>query len=162
MDKFNIPDIWRLIISIALCQLAGIIGSIFSTPAIPTWYASLNKPLFSPPNWVFGPLWITLFVLMGISLFLVWRKGLEIPYAKSGIMLFNIQLVFNVLWSVVFFGLKSPLGGLIVIIILWILILLTMIEFYKVSELSGALLVPYILWVSFATILNSFLYFLNR
>jgi tryptophan-rich sensory protein len=162
MDKFTIPDIWRLIISVALCQLAGIIGSVFTTPAIPTWYASLRKPGFNPPNGVFGPVWIALFVLMGISLFLVWRKGLDIPYVKSGIMLFSIQLIFNVLWSAVFFGLKSPLGGLGIIIILWILILLTMIEFYKVSEVAGALLIPYILWVSFATILNASLYILNR
>ncbi len=162
MDKFNIPDIWRLIISLALCQLAGIIGSIFTTPAIPTWYASLKKPGFSPPNWVFGPVWITLYVLMGIALFLVWRKGLDIRYVKSGVMFFGVQLTFNVLWSVVFFGLKSPLGGLLVISILWILILLTMLEFYKVSELAGALLMPYLLWVSFATILNSSLYLLNR
>lgn len=162
MTRFSIPDIWRLIMSLALCQLAGLIGSVFTTPAIPTWYASLNKPGFSPPNWLFGPVWITLYVLMGISLFLVWRKGLDIPYVKSGIMLFSIQLILNVLWSVVFFGLKSPLGGLVIILILWILILLTMIEFYKVSELAGALLVPYILWVSFATVLNASLYFLNR
>ena len=118
MDRLAIPDIWRLIISLALCQVAGIIGSVFTRPAIPTWYASLNKPAFSPPNWLFGPVWITLYVLMGISLFLVWRKGLDIPYVKSGIMLFSIQLVLNVLWSAVFFGLNSPLGGLIMIIIL--------------------------------------------
>ena len=162
MERFNIPDIWRLIISLALCQIAGIIGSTFTRPAIPTWYASLNKPAYSPPDWVFGPVWITLYVLMGISLFLVWRKGLDIPYARSGIVLFIIQLIFNVLWSVVFFGLKSPLGGLIIIVILWILILLTMLEFYKVSELAGALLMPYILWISFAAILNTSFFFLNR
>lgn len=162
MDRFHLPDIWRLIISIVVCQLAGVIGSIFTTPAIPTWYASLKKPSFSPPNWLFAPVWITLFVLMGIALFLVWRKGLDAPFVKSGLILFGIQLVFNVLWSVAFFGSRSPLGGLIVIIILWIAILLTILQFWKVSQLAGILLLPYIVWVSFASVLNLALFLLNR
>jgi len=162
MDKFHLPDIWRLIISIIVCQLAGIIGSIFTTPAIPGWYASLKKPAFSPPNWLFGPVWITLFLLMGISLFIVWRKGADTPLVRSALMIFGIQLIFNVLWSVAFFGLRSPLSGLVVIVILWIAILLTIIQFSKVSELAAALLIPYIIWVSFASILNTSLYLLNR
>lgn len=162
MDKFHLPDIWRLIISIVVCQLAGVIGSIFTTPAIPGWYASLKKPAFSPPNWLFGPVWITLFLLMGISLFIVWRKGVDTPYVRSGLIVFGIQLVFNVLWSIAFFGMRSPFAGLLIIVILWIAILLTIIQFSKVSELAAALLIPYIVWVSFATILNISLYLLNR
>ena len=162
MDKFHLPDIWRLIISLIVCQLAGIIGSIFTTPAIPGWYASLKKPAFSPPNWLFGPVWITLFLLMGISLFIVWRKGSDTPLVRNGLMIFGVQLIFNVLWSVAFFGMKSPLGGLIVIVILWIAILLTIIQFSKISELAAVLLIPYIVWVSFASILNTSLYLLNR
>ena len=162
MNKFRLPDIWRLIISIFVCQMAGIIGSIFTTPAISTWYVTLNKPSFSPPNWLFGPVWITLFVLMGISLFLVWRKQQDTPHTNRGLILFGVQLVFNVLWSVAFFGLKSPISGLIVIVILWILILLTILQFSKISELAAVLLIPYIVWVSFAAILNLSLFLLNR
>jgi benzodiazapine receptor len=162
MNKFHLPDFWRLIISIFVCQLAGLIGSIFTTPAISTWYATLKKPSFNPPNWLFSPVWITLFVLMGISLFLVWRKQRDTPHANRGLTLFGVQLVFNVLWSVFFFGLKSPLGGLIVIAILWILILLTILQFSKISELAAILLIPYIVWVSFAAILNASLFALNR
>ena len=162
MDKFHLPDIWRLLISLFVCQLAGIIGSIFTTPAITTWYASLKKPSFNPPNWLFGPVWITLFVFMGISLYLVWRKGSDTPLVRNGLLLFGIQLLFNVLWSVAFFGLKSPISGLVVIVVLWITILLTILQFSKVSELATALLIPYIVWVSFAGVLNFSLFILNR
>jgi benzodiazapine receptor len=162
MDKFHLPDIWRLIISIFICQLAGIIGSVFTTPQISTWYATLKKPSFSPPNWLFGPVWITLFVLMGISLFLVWRKGSDTQFVKNGLIIFGIQLAFNILWSIAFFGLKSPISGLFVIVILWITILLTILQFSKITELAAMLLVPYIVWVSFAAILNLSLYSLNR
>ncbi|MGB7054915.1 MAG: TspO/MBR family protein [bacterium] len=162
MDKFHLPDIWRLIISIFVCQLAGIIGSVFTTPQISTWYATLKKPSFSPPNWLFGPVWITLFLLMGISLFIVWRKGLDTPSVRGGLTLFGIQLVFNVLWSVSFFGFKSPISGLFVIVILWIMILLTILQFSKITEPAAILLIPYIVWVSFAAILNLSLFLLNR
>ena len=162
MDKFHLPDIWRLIISLFVCQLAGITGSIFTTPVIATWYATLKKPPFSPPNWLFGPVWIALYVLMGISLFLVWRKGSDTQFVRNGLILFGIQLFFNVLWSVAFFGLRSPISGLVVIVILWITILLTILQFSKVSELATALLIPYIVWVSFAAILNLSLFLLNR
>jgi benzodiazapine receptor len=162
MDKFHIPDIWRLVISIFICQLAGIIGSVFTTSAIPTWYASLKKPAFSPPNWLFGPVWIILYLLMGIALFIIWRKGLDTPYVRGGLTIFGVQLIFNVLWSIAFFGLKSPIGGLFIIIILWITILLTIIQFSKLSELATVILIPYIVWVSFAAVLNLSLYLLNR
>ena len=145
----------KLLISIIICQLAGGIGSIFTSSSVKTWYLTISKPSFNPPNWVFAPAWTTLFLLMGISLFLVWRKG------KRGLPIFFIQLFFNILWSVMFFGLKSPLLGLIVIIILWILILLTIIKFFKISKPAGWLLIPYILWVSFATILNFSIFILN-
>lgn len=162
MQKFRIPDIWRFIISIAMCQLAGIIGSVFTSPAIPTWYATLKKPAFNPPNWLFGPVWITLYVLMGIALFLVWRKSLDIPAVRTGLTLFGMQLTLNVLWSVVFFGFRSPVGGLLIIFVLWTAILLTILRFTKVSEFAAVLLIPYIVWVSFAAILNLSLFILNR
>jgi len=145
----------KLVISLAVCQLAGGIGSIFTSSSVKTWYLTINKPSFNPPNWVFAPVWIILFLLMGISLFLVWKKG------KKGLPIFFIQLFFNILWSVMFFGLKSPLLGFVVIIVLWILILLTIIKFFRISKTAGWLLIPYILWVSFASILNLAILTLN-
>jgi tryptophan-rich sensory protein len=155
-------EIVKLVVSIIACQLAGLIGSIFTTPSIPTWYASLRKPVFTPPNWLFAPVWTALFLLMGVALFLIWRKGLGIPGVKVALIIFIVQLIFNILWSVAFFGLKSPLFGLIVIVILWIAILLTIINFYRLSTVAGLLLIPYIVWVSFAGILNFSLFTLNR
>ncbi len=162
MIKFRLPDIWRLILSIAICQLAGFIGSIFTAAAIPTWYASLNKPSFTPPNWLFSPVWITLYIMMGVSLFLVWRERNDSIHAKPALVTFGAQLVLNVFWSIAFFGLKSPIAGLIVIIALWIAIFATILRFRKVSELASMLLIPYIVWVTFAAILNFALFHLNR
>ncbi|MCX7766736.1 MAG: tryptophan-rich sensory protein [Candidatus Sumerlaeia bacterium] len=147
-------------VSIMICLMAGFIGSIVTTPAIPDWYATLQKPAFTPPNWVFAPVWTTLYVLMGISLFLVWR----LPFTKttaSAIIVFGIQLFFNICWSILFFGFKSPLLAFIDIIFLWIAILLTIIKFYKVSAIASLLLIPYLLWVSFASILNLAIVVLN-
>ena len=152
----------KLISSIVICQAAGVIGSLFTTPSIPTWYASIEKPSFTPPNSVFGPVWITLFLLMGIALFLVWREGLSDRNVRNTFTLFIVQLVLNVLWSAAFFGLRSPLAGLVVIIVLWAAILLTIIRFFGISRAAGALLIPYIAWVSYAAVLNGALYILNR
>jgi translocator protein len=156
----KIIDILKLVASIILCQLAGFLGSLFTTPAIPTWYKTLNKPSFTPPNWIFSPVWISLFLLMGISLFLVWRRQ-DHPKFKTAIIFFFVQLILNILWSVAFFGIKSPLLGLIDIILLWIAILLTIQNFLKVSKFAGVLLLPYFFWVSLATLLNFFLWILN-
>jgi benzodiazapine receptor len=154
-------DIIKLIVSIVACQCAGVIGSIFTTPAIPTWYATLEKPAFTPPSWLFAPAWITLYLLMAVAAFLIWRKGLGEEGVKSALVIFLVQLVINALWSVVFFGLQSPLYGMLVILALWIAILLTIIKFFKLSIAAGALLLPYILWVSFASILNISIWVLN-
>ena len=154
-------DILKLIISLIICQLAGFVGSLFTTPSIPTWYASLEKPSFNPPNWVFSPVWISLFVLMGISLFLVWQKTLHYPGVSSALFWFGIQLFLNMLWSVLFFGLKSPFFAFVGIIFLWVAIFLTLIKSFKVSRLAGVLLVPYICWVSFAAVLNFSIWNLN-
>jgi len=147
-------EVVELVLSIAVCQVAGFIGSIFTTPSIPTWYKKLKKPSFSPPNKIFAPVWVTLYTLMGISLYLILREGLGNPQVQVGIVIFGIQLVLNVVWSFVFFGKKSLLGALVTIAVLWIAILLTIISFLNVSQLVGLLLVPYILWSSFAAILN--------
>jgi benzodiazapine receptor len=154
-------NITKLIISIVICQLAGVIGSFFTMDAIPVWYDTLAKPSFNPPSSVFGPVWIFLYLLMGISLFLVWKEDLKNKQVKTAFMIFMIQLVFNAAWSIVFFGMRSPVGGLIVIVILWILILITTLKFLKISKTAGMLLVPYLLWVTFAAILNYSIFTLN-
>jgi benzodiazapine receptor len=156
----KILDILKLIASVILCQLAGFLGALFTTSAIPTWYATLRKPFFTPPNWIFSPVWISLFILMGISLFFVWRKT-DHPKFKIAFIFFFVQLILNVFWSVAFFGLKSPLLGLIDIFLLWIAILLTIQIFLKISKFAGVLLIPYFLWVSFASLLNFSLWILN-
>ena len=156
----KIKDILKLVISIVFCQLAGFLGSLFTTPTIPTWFKTLNKPFFTPPNWIFSPVWISLFILMGISLFMVWRKQ-DHPRFKMTLIFFLIQLILNILWSVAFFGLRSPLLGLIDIILLWGAILLTIQHCLRVSRMAGFLLLPYIIWVSFAVGLNFSLWILN-
>jgi tryptophan-rich sensory protein len=144
-------NITKLIVSIAIPLIAGFIGSIFTTKSIPNWYATIQKPSFNPPNWIFGPVWTTLFILMGIALYLVWTSG---KANNAALWIFGIQLALNVLWSIIFFGLHSPLWAFVDIIALWLAILATIISFFSVSPPAAYLLVPYILWVSFATILN--------
>jgi translocator protein len=140
----------KLLTSILICLSAGIIGSYFTTPAIQTWYAGLNKPIFIPPNWVFAPVWTTIFILMGISFYLVWIKGLN----RKALFVFIIQLALNILWSAIFFGLCLPVLALIEIVVLWAVILINIVLFYRISKIASALLVPYILWVTVAIILN--------
>ena len=161
MKKIDVIEILKLVVSVSICQFAGFIGTVFTTPSIPTWYATLNKPFFTPPSWLFAPVWITLYALMGISAFLVWRKGLSDQHVRKASIVYAVQLILNVLWSGVFFGFRSILAGLIVIVILWIAILLTILSFYKISKTAGLLLIPYILWVSIAASLNFSVLILN-
>jgi len=154
-------NIVKLVVSLVACQCAGLIGSIFTTPAIPTWYATLEKPSFSPPNWLFAPAWVTLYLLMGVAAFLIWRRGLGQKGVRAALIVFLVQLVLNALWSVVFFGLQLPLWGMVVILALWVAILLTILRFFKLSTAAGSLMLPYILWVSFAAVLNIALFMLN-
>lgn len=151
----------RFIASIIIPQLAGGIGSIFTSSKIPTWYTSIQKPALNPPNWVFGPVWTTLFLLMGVALYIVWTKGLQGKNIKTAIWIFGSQLVLNTFWSIAFFNFQSPLLAFAVIIPLWILILINIILFYRISKPAGLMLVPYLLWVSFATYLNYAIWQLN-
>jgi tryptophan-rich sensory protein len=152
----------KLSVSVLACLIAGFVGSVATMPSIPTWYASLQKPAFNPPNWIFGPVWTTLFIMMGVAAFLVWDKGLENKKVKISLAIFGLQLLLNVLWSILFFGLQSPLYAFIDIIMLWASILATIIYFYRISAAAAYLLIPYILWVSFASILNLSIVILNR
>jgi len=157
-----VNKIIKFIISVAVCELVGLISTPFTISAIQTWYQYLNKPSFSPPNWVFGPVWTILYFLMGISAYLIWIKGLKNKKVKPALKIFIVQLIFNFLWSIFFFGMHNPILSLIDIILLWITILLTIIKFYELSKPAAYLLIPYILWVSFATLLNFAIVILNK
>jgi translocator protein len=146
---------------IILPLIIGFIGSLFTTANIPIWYASLNKPWFNPPNWLFGPVWTVLYILMGVSLWLVIKNGFSDANVRRASYVFSVQLIINLLWSVVFFGMHSPAGGLTVIIILIALIIATVREFEKISRLSAYLLIPYLCWTIIATILNAYVVILN-
>lgn len=150
------------LVFVLVSEAAGAIGAIYTTPAIKTWYVGLTKPSFNPPNWLFGPVWTTLFLIMGIGAFLVWRHGLSNKGVKLALMLFIIQLALNIMWSVIFFGLHAPLAAFIEIIVLWLMIAATAVYFYKVSVPAGVLMLPYILWVGFAAVLNFSIYALNK
>lgn len=159
--ELDIRNLSRLVGSIFICQLPGIIGSIFTAPAIKTWYPTLQKPWFTPPDWVFAPVWITLYLLMGISLYLVWKEALKGKDIKKPIIFFTVQLLLNAAWSPIFFGLKNPLMGLLVIIALIIFIVPTIYYFYKLRKEAGLLLIPYVVWVAIATGLNYAILILN-
>jgi len=154
-------NILKLVVSIVICQGAGIVGSVFTASSIPTWYATIAKPAFNPPNWIFAPVWTTLFLLMGISLYLVWQKGLSKKESKIALSLFGLQLGLNIVWSLLFFGLKSPGLAFFEIIILWVAIALTIVKFKPISKNAAILLLPYIAWVSFAAVLNFAIWGLN-
>lgn len=161
MEQSGVKRAALLIACLLLPLLAGAVGSAFTMPAIPGWYAGLAKPSFSPPNWVFGPVWTTLYILMGLALFLVVREGIGSPQKRTAAGLFAVQLGLNVLWSVVFFGLQSPAGAFIVIIALVSALSATLVAFRKVSPAAAWLLVPYLCWTSFATLLNAMIVILN-
>jgi benzodiazapine receptor len=161
MAAVKTRDVVVLVISILICQCAGFVGSFFTRPSIPAWYTTLERPVFTPPNWIFSPVWITLFLLMGISLFLIWRRGLAGKKVRVALSFFGVQLLLNILWSVLFFGLRSPLAGFIDIVVLWVAIVLTIFYFFKISKVAAILLLPYIVWVSFASALNFFIWRLN-
>ena len=144
-----------------MCQLAGLIGSIFTFSAIPTWYVMLNKPSFSPPNWLFGPVWTMLYTLMSISLYRIWTSKTKKKEKNEGLAFFIIQLVLNALWSIIFFGMKQPWLAFVEIMLMWFFIALSIIKFSKIDKFSAYLLIPYLLWVSFASILNFSIWQLN-
>ena len=157
----KIRNVYKLILAIVMCEFAGIVGSLFTVSSIPNWYQTLATPALNPPSWVFGPVWTTLYLLMGISLFLVWQKGWKKKNVKIAMSVFGIQLALNGLWSIIFFGMQNPGLALLDIILLWFAILASIILFYKISKPSSYLLIPYILWVSFAAYLNYAIWILN-
>lgn len=148
-------------ISVFICLLIGYLSGFATQSSVADWYLSLNKPSFNPPNWIFAPVWTFLYVTMGIAAGIVWAKGFYHLWVKMALYHFGFQLLFNALWSIVFFGFQYPFGGLLVILILLILILFTIRWFRVVSKPAAILLLPYFLWVCFAALLNYKIWELN-
>ncbi len=151
----------KFIVSLLVPLAVGGIAGWLTVPEIPGWYAGLNKPSFNPPNYLFGPVWTSLYALMGIAFFLVWKADADPGLKKTAMLLFAVQLVLNFFWSLIFFNAHQIGWALVEIIAMWLLILLTIFAFGKISSLAAWLLVPYICWVSFAMLLNAALWKLN-
>ncbi|HVM77363.1 MAG TPA: TspO/MBR family protein [Candidatus Paceibacterota bacterium] len=173
----NLKEIGKLLVALIVAEAAGIIGALFTTPAISTWYAPLVKAPLNPPSWVFGPVWTTLYALLGIALYIVWHNGWRVrnqivkakkrawnrwseqfwvgDWQKQNIIaVFAVQWILNVGWSIIFFGLHQPGWAFFEIIALWISIVYVMVNFYRVSKAAAWILLPYLVWVSFAAYLN--------
>jgi translocator protein len=156
----QISSTQKLVISVILIVGLGSLGGIFTVSEIPTWYAGLNKPFFNPPNWLFGPVWTILYLLMGISLYLIWKlPGSE--ERTRALWLFAIQFVLNFFWSIIFFKYHLLGWAFAEIMAMWMFILLTILQFKQLSNWAAYLMIPYLLWVSFASILNASIWWLN-
>lgn len=154
-------ELFKLLVSLMMPLGLGTLAGIFMATALPEWYANLNQPSFNPPNWIFGPVWSTLYILMGFSLFLIW----DVDASKErnlAIYIFLLQLVLNIGWSFIFFNFNMIGLALVDIILLWISIVIMLVLFYRIKPLASAINIPYLLWVTFAAILNTSFYFLNR
>jgi tryptophan-rich sensory protein len=151
----------KLLAAIIICEGVGFLGTVFTIPSIQGWYMTLHKAPYNPPPWVFGPVWTTLYFLMGVSIFLLWQKKLKNKRTFL-VGFFGFQLFLNFLWSVIFFGWHLPLPALIELVLLWITIALLIIDFWKFSKLAAILLIPYLCWVSVAATLNLFVVLLNH
>ncbi len=133
---------------------------MFTRPSVDSWFATLKKPIFAPPNWLFAPAWTLLYIMMGIAFYLIWQQGYSVKL-RLAFAVYALQLILNLLWSLFFFGLHSPLLGFADIIILWIVVLINIILFYRLRRAAGLLLIPYILWLTFASVLNLSIVLLN-
>ncbi len=148
-------------IAVGVCLLIGFLSGFATQSSVNDWYVNLNKPVFTPPNWLFGPVWTLLYIMMGVAAGIVWSKGFYHKWVKTALYHFGFQLLFNALWSVVFFGFQNPFWALLVILVLMMLILGTIRWFNVVSKLAAYLLIPYFLWVCFASLLNYRIWMLN-
>ena len=149
-----------LILFIAICLAVAGLGAFFTADSVRSWYPALDKPLWTPPSWIFGPVWTVLYMMMATAAWLVWRRR-DWSKTDSALRLFVLQLILNAAWSPLFFGLRNPLAGLLDIVPLWAAILATLWAFWRITPVAGALLIPYWLWVSFATALNYAIWKMN-
>ena len=153
----------RIAAIVLTCLAVGYFSSLITRENIPTWYVTLKKPIFNPPNWVFAPVWTILYIMMGIAAGRVWNKvDNDLQNVKKGMYFFIVQLALNALWSYLFFGIHNLFLSLIEIILLWLMIYETMVQFKKVDKLASKLLIPYLVWVSYATILTASVWYLNK
>ena len=153
-------QILGLVVSLTICAVASGIGGIITAGSVTTWYRTLQKPFFNPPDWVFAPVWTTLFVMMAVAAWRVWRVR-HWPSTKTALMLHATQLVLNVMWSALFFGARSPGAALVDVVILLAFVLLTARAFHAIDRVAAWLMVPYAVWVAFATLLNVAIWRLN-
>ena len=154
-------DYRKLVVSIGGSLMAGVAGSIYTAQSVKSWYPTLSKPWFNPPAWVFGPVWTLLFIMMGVSFYLVWTKGKKKKLHSEAMAVFLVQLILNVTWSYLFFSWKNITLALAEIVVLWVMILLTIKKFMMIDKTAGYLMWPYLAWVSFATVLNLAIVWLN-
>ena len=155
--------ITRILAVVVTCLVVGYFSGMVTRSAIVTWYPTLVKPSFNPPNWIFAPVWSMLYVMMGVAAGLVWNRiDFDKEVVKKALLFFAIQLALNALWSYLFFGLKNPMLAGVEIILLWLMIFETFTKFVKINKIAGYLFIPYILWVSFAMVLNGSIWWLNR
>lgn len=157
----NKKEVIKLLVSIVLPLSLGAIAGMFTSQSVSGWYETLNRPSFNPPNWIFGPVWTTLYILMGISLYLIWKQDVS-KERNRAILVFLVQLILNFCWSFIFFYFNLIGIALLEIILLWINILIMLVLFYRIRPLAAYINIPYFIWVTFATILNASYYFLNR
>lgn len=163
MEKSHLSKTTKMMVMIVTCVVIGYISGIVTRDSVDTWYATLVKPVFNPPNWIFAPMWTILYILMGIAAGLVWDKiETQRETVRRALIYFAIQLALNALWSILFFGLHNPMLALIEIVLLWLMIYETFVQFNKVNKIAGYLFIPYILWVTFALVLNASIWWLNR
>jgi tryptophan-rich sensory protein len=158
----KLKEFIQLILAIIICNSVGVIGSVFTISSVDTWYAMLEKPFFSPPNWLFGPVWILLYTLMGISVFLILQKGWKKKQVKRAVGIFGFQLFLNAIWTPIFFGAHMISFAFAIILLLFAAIVATMRAFFPESRTAGWLLLPYLAWVGFAAVLNGSLWLLNK
>ncbi len=159
-----------LVISLLICFGAAALGAIATSQSVMTWYRTLERPTWAPPDWLFGPVWTLLYAMMAVAAFLVWRRGFGVPgqipdlrpAARIALVVFGVQLALNALWSWLFFAMRSPLAGLVEIVVLWIAIAATIALFWPLSRVAAGMMVPYLAWVTFATALNGALWWMNR
>jgi tryptophan-rich sensory protein len=154
-------NIVKLIIAVAIPVAVGATSGFFTISGVSSWYQTINKPSWNPPSWIFGPVWTTLYIMMGISLFLVWKSDSAGMLKKIAIALFAAQLILNFFWSFIFFNQRQIGWALVEIVVMWVVILLTIFAFARVNKTAAWLMVPYVSWVSFATILNYTIWKLN-
>lgn len=147
---------------VLVCVSIGYLSGMVTRDSVNTWYPTLDKPVFNPPNWIFAPVWTLLYIMMGIAAGLIWTSDSDGKTVKNALGMFAIQFALNALWSYLFFGLHNPLLALVEVVLLWLMILETYNQFKRIDRLAGFLMIPYLAWVSFATILNASIWWLNR